>query len=148
MIAYLFSFIWYIGCSYLVRDGCSAIIFVKHVKTVFIQVLNLCSVVHNAVRMHELLPCRESSHKCHHAAQTTPTWTKMILTCFMKFIAVHAIHGQIWMNNVPNGSTELCYHALKSVLYLFSILRNLESNPGFLKKKLTLYTLCHDKCTI
>ena len=45
-------------------------------------------IVHNAVRMHELLLCRESSRKCHHAAQTTPTWTKTILTCFTKLIAV------------------------------------------------------------
>ena len=35
-----FSLIWYIGRSYWVRDGCSAIIFVKHVKTYFIQVLS------------------------------------------------------------------------------------------------------------
>ena len=32
--------------------------------------------------------CCESSRKCHHAAQTTPTWTKTILTCFTKLIAV------------------------------------------------------------
>ena len=36
-----FSFIWDIDRSYWVRDGCSAIIFVKHVKTVSIQVLSL-----------------------------------------------------------------------------------------------------------
>ena len=35
-----FSFLWYIGRSYWVRDGCSAIILVKHVKTVFVQVLS------------------------------------------------------------------------------------------------------------
>ena len=36
------SFISYIGHSYWVRDGCSAIIVVKHVKTVFVKVLS-CS---------------------------------------------------------------------------------------------------------
>ena len=44
--------------------------------------------VHNAVRMRELLLCCERSRKCHHAAQTKPTWTKTILTCFTKLIAV------------------------------------------------------------
>ena len=37
-------------------------------------------IVHKAVRMHQLLLCCESSRKCHHAAQTTPTWTKPIFT--------------------------------------------------------------------
>ena len=32
-------------------------------------------IVHKAVRMHLLLLCCESSRKCYHAAQTTPTWT-------------------------------------------------------------------------
>ena len=55
-----FSFIWYIGRSNWVRDGCSAIIVVKHVKTAFIQVLS--QLVHRAVRMHNsLLLCCESS---------------------------------------------------------------------------------------
>ena len=33
------------------------------------------------------LLCCESSRKCHHAAQRTPTWTRTILTCFTKLIA-------------------------------------------------------------
>ena len=57
-----------------IRDGCSAIMFLKHLHPSFV------STVHNAVRMHELLLCCESSRKCYHAAQTTPTWTKTILT--------------------------------------------------------------------
>ena len=69
----LISFMWYIGHSYWVRDGCSAIIFVKHFKTVFVQVLSYSTLC---------------SHKSHHAAQTTPTWTKIILTCFTKLIDV------------------------------------------------------------
>ena len=45
----------------------------------------ICFVIeHNAVRTHELLHCCESSRKGHHAAQTTPTWTKPISTCFIK----------------------------------------------------------------
>ena len=50
MIAYLFIFhigLWYIGRSYWVRDGCSLIIFVKRVKTVFVQVLS-CSTQFSA----------------------------------------------------------------------------------------------------
>ena len=89
-------------------------------------------IVHNAVQMHELLLCCESSRKCHHATQTTPTWTKTSLTCFTKLTAVQPSIAEIWMNNVPNES-RIINHALKSVLlYLFSILRNLEWNPGFL----------------
>ena len=45
-------------------------------------------IVQKAVRMHSLLLCCESSRKCHHAAQAMPTWTKPILTCFTKLIAV------------------------------------------------------------
>ena len=41
----IFSFfIWYIPRSYWVMDGCSAIIFETHVKTVFVQVLSLCTM--------------------------------------------------------------------------------------------------------
>ena len=87
--------------SHWVRDGCSAIIFVKHVKTVFVQVLSL---VHNTVRTHELLLGCESSCKCHHAAQTTPTWTKTTDMCYKIDCCAGSIHGQIWMNNVPNES--------------------------------------------
>ena len=73
--------------SYWVRDGCSAIIFVKHVKTVFVQ-------VHNAVWLHELLflfafLVRAPANAIIYAAQTTPTVLhKTILTCFTKLIAV------------------------------------------------------------
>ena len=35
-----------------------------------------------------MLLCCESSRKCHYAAQTTPTWTKTVLTCTTKLIAV------------------------------------------------------------
>ena len=38
--------------------------------------------------MHYLLLCCESSRKYHHAAQTTPTLPKPILTCLTKCIAV------------------------------------------------------------
>ena len=38
------------------------------------------------------------------AAQTMPTWTKPILTCFYKIDCSAAIHGWIWMNKVPNES--------------------------------------------
>ena len=88
---------WHIDHSYWVRDGCSAIIFVKHVKTVFVQ-------VHNAGRMRELLLCCESSGNCHHAAQTTPTWGGGGMTCFYKIDCRAAIHGRIRMNNVPHES--------------------------------------------
>ena len=50
-------------------------------------------IVHKAMRM----LCCESSRKCHHAAQTTPTWTKPILTCFTKCIAVQ-VCSHPWPN--------------------------------------------------
>ena len=110
------SFIWYIGCLY-VRDCCSTIIFVEHVKTVFVQVLSWN----------------------YHAAQiTTPTWTKTNLTCFYKIDCCAAIHGRIWMSNVPNESriimlhvynawkcTEFCY------LFFFSFLEKFGVKLGF-----------------
>ena len=83
--------------------------------------------------MHEFLLCCESSLKCHHAAQTTPTWTKTILSCFTTFIAVQPSMTKYELTMYQMKVEELCYHAPKSVLlHLFSILRNLESNLGFL----------------
>ena len=44
-----------------------------------------------------------------------------------------AIYGRIWMNNVPNESRIIMLSRTKtSFVYIFLILRNLESNPGFL----------------
>ena len=60
-----------------------------------LMLLSLC------MRMHELLLCCESSHRCHHAAQTTPTWTK---TMFYKIDCWAEIHGRMWMDNEPNES--------------------------------------------
>ena len=64
---FIFLVHWY-------RDGCSAICFVKYIQTFFVQVFSL---LHNTVRMHEFLLCCESSRKCC-AMQTTLT-TKIIL---------------------------------------------------------------------
>ena len=48
--------------------------------------------------MHELLLCCESSRKCRHAAQRLPTWTKTMLTCFTKLIAVQPSMAEYeWM---------------------------------------------------
>ena len=66
-------------------------------------------VVHYAGRMHELLLCCKSSHKCHHVAQTMPTWTKIILTCFTKLIDVQPSMAE-WMNNVPNKNNVAIMH--------------------------------------
>ena len=119
-----------------------------------------------------LLLC-ESSRKCHHTAQTMPTSTKPILTCFTKLIAVQPSMAEYEWTMYQIKVDKLCYHALKSVLlYLFSMLRNLESNPGFLLrnsiklltqnleksnfgmfyKKLLLsshlFSIMHDQCVI
>ena len=120
MIAYIFFFhtvYWsfILGQGWLLR-----MIFVKHVKTIFVQ-------VHNAVRMHELLCC-ESSRKCQHKqCQLGQEQFEM----FYKIDCCAAIHGRIW--TMYQMKVELCYHVLKSVLfYLFSIWRHSESNRGFL----------------
>ena len=45
MIVQLFLFhIWYIGHSCWITDDCSGIIFVKHVKIIFFQVLSISSI--------------------------------------------------------------------------------------------------------
>ena len=49
----------------------------------------------NAVRMHELLLCCESSRKCHDAVPATPTWTKTIFEMFYKIEYCAAKHGRI-----------------------------------------------------
>ena len=88
------------------------------------------------MRMHEfeLLLCCKSSRKCHHAAQTTPTWTKAFFLYLYVWqwilIAVQPSMAEYEWTMYQMKKKKLCYHALKS--YLFPILRNLESNPGFL----------------
>ena len=66
---------------------------------------------------------------------------------FYKIDCCAAIHGCIWMNNVPNESRIIMLSCteISFVIYLFSILRNFKSNPGLLFKKLTLY---NSYCTI
>ena len=127
MIAYLFFFHMVHWSFIFVMDGCSAIIFVKHVTTVFVQ-------FHNAVRMHELLLSCESSRRYHHAAQRTPTWTKIVLT-FYKTVCCAAIHGL----NVPNESRIV----MLSVLLSFFHLEKFGVKPRFLFKiffTLTVYS--------
>ena len=156
MIAYLFFFqssIWYIGRSYWVRDGCSAIIFVFSMsklssskfchstqssadalivallwklpqmpscstnnanldKTNFdmFYKIDCCAAIHGQIMTEQCTKLKKTNYAImrwicfvisvfnfekfwvkpgfYHAAQTTPTWTKPILTCFTKLIAV------------------------------------------------------------
>ena len=81
------SFIWYIGRLYWVRDGCSAIIFVKHFKTVSIQVLSLYTKQCGCINCCFVVKAPANAIM-QHKPQTMPTWTKPILTCFTKLIAV------------------------------------------------------------
>ena len=58
---------------------------------------------------------------------------KTNLTSFTKMIAVQPSMAKYEWTMYQIKVDLLCYHALKSVLlYLFSILRNFESNPDFL----------------
>ena len=127
-----FAFIWSIGRSYWVRDGYSAIIFVKHVKTVFVKVLPSADAW--IVSLFWKLPQMPS------CSANNADMDKNNFEMFYKIDCCAAIHGRIWINNVPNESRII----MKSVLlYLFSILRNLESNPGFLFLTYTVYHTCH-----
>ena len=62
---------------------------------------HVCNACQNCLHpSFALLLCCESSRKCHHAAQTTRTWTKTILT----FYKIYCCSARISMNNVPNES--------------------------------------------
>ena len=94
---YYSSFIWHIDHAYWLIDDCSAIIFVKHVKTVSIQVLSLytkqcgcksycCFVVKapaNAIMQHKQRLLGQSQ-----------------FDMFYKHYCCAAIHCQIWMNYI------------------------------------------------
>ena len=89
--------------------------------------------VHKAVRMHLLLLCCESSRKCYHAAQTMPTWTKPIWHVLQKLL----LCSYPWPNmNELCTKLKLTNYAImrwNQFCYIcFLILRNFESNPGFL----------------
>ena len=100
MIAYLyFSFIWYIGRSYWVRDGCSAIIFVKHVKTVFNQVLSLYTKQCGCINC-----CFVVKAPANAIMQRKCQLGQKQFWLFYKLNCCAAIHGRIWMNDVPNES--------------------------------------------
>ena len=68
-------------------------------------------IVHKAVRMHLILLCCESSHKCYHAAQTTPTWTKPNWHALQKW----------WLCSHPWPNMNELYNKLK--LTYFVIMR-------------------------
>ena len=91
---------------------------------------SFCKACQNCLRAFFSLCSCESSRKCHHAAQTKSTWTKTILTGFYKIDCCAAIHGGIWMNNVPNKHRIFMLSRAKiSLLYIFSNLEKFESNP-------------------
>ena len=98
-------------------DGCSAIIFVKHVKSVFVQVLLCCFAVKaraNAImqRKQRQLGQKQFWHVLPNWLLCNHPWPNMNEQCYQMKVEYL-----------------VCYNALKLVvLYLFSILRNLESN--------------------
>ena len=105
------SYPWYIGHMYWVMDGCSAIIFVKHIlvyQTVFVQVLSLCSHsthLHNAVQMHELIVALLwKLLQMPSCSANNSNLSKNNDAMFYKIDCCAATHGRIWMNNVPNES--------------------------------------------
>ena len=65
------------------------------------------------------------------SAQTTPTWTKPILTCFTKVIAVQPSMAEYEWTMYQIKEDYSCYHALKSVLLYFFQFEKLGVKPGF-----------------
>ena len=71
---------------------------------------------------------------CIHAAQTTRTWTKTILACFTKLIAVQPSMAEYerTVGPIPNDSIMIMLSCTEiSSFFPPPIWRNLESNPGF-----------------
>ena len=144
MIAYLFSFIWYIDRSYFGQE--------------WLLSSNFCKACPNC--LHPSHSTQSSADalivavlwklpQMRHSAQITPTWTKPIWTCFYKIYCCAAIHGRIWMNNIPNQSSLImlsCTEIRFVISFFFSILRNLESNSGFhLRNSIKLLTQTLEK---
>ena len=84
---------------YSVMDGCTAINFVKHVKTVFVHVGVVCAAWWH---MREL--SQPSNNSCIRTAlcKKKKNWTKTVLTCFTKKNDCWAaIPDPTWTTNVP-----------------------------------------------
>ena len=96
---FIFLSLWYIGRSYWIRDGCSAIIFVKHVKTVFIQVLSYSTQINADASIVALLWKLPQMPSC---STNNANLDKTNFDMFYKIDCCAAIHDQIWMNYVPN----------------------------------------------
>ena len=118
------------------------IIFLKHVKTVFVQVL---SFVHDIMQCGCMNCCFVVKAPANATMQRKQRQLgqKQFLTYFTNLIAVQPSMAkyewtmlQMKVENIMLSCTEISFH--RSFFY-FTILRNLESNPGFLFS-LTLYT--------
>ena len=139
MIAYIyFAFIWYIGPSYVVRDGWSAIMFVKHVKTVFVQVLSCitqCSadawIVALLWKLLQMPSCSANS------ANLDKNNCKMLY----KIYCCAAIHGRIWINNVLNESRIIILSWTEISFVIFFCGDILSQTRVFFYFLLTLYTV-------
>ena len=96
----------------------------------------LCSskfwVVHSAVRMHDLLLCCESSRNS--CSTNNANLDKKKFDMFYKTDCCAAVHGRIWMNNVPNESRIIMLSCteISFVIYFFRFWKFFESNSGFL----------------
>ena len=97
---FIFLSLWSIGCSYLDSNGCSAISFVKHVNC---QKLSSSKFYHSTqssadtliVALLWKLPQMPS------CSTNNANLDKTNFDMFYKIDCCAAIHGRIWMNNVP-----------------------------------------------
>ena len=89
-------------------------------------------IVHNAVRMHELLLCCERSRICHHIMQHKHKLRPIFFDMFYKIDCCAAVHGRIWMNNVPNESKIIMLSCTESVMLYFFDFEKFGVKPWFL----------------
>ena len=75
---------------------------------------------------------------------------KKCFNMFYKIDCCAAIHGRIWMNNVPNESriVMLSCNEISFVIYISSILRNFGVKPGFFFLYITLYDGNHTQLNL
>ena len=101
MVAYLFFFhMLQTGHSYWVRGGCSAIILVKHVKTVF----KFCHDSTQSSADALIVALLWKLPQIPSCSTNDANLDKNSFDMFYKFDCCAAIHGRIWMDNihVPN----------------------------------------------
>ena len=111
---------WIVNCSHWLNCsyGCSAIVFVKHVKTVFVQLLSCSTQCSADAWIVALLWKLTQMPSC---TANNANLDKNNFYMFYKIDCCAAIHGRMWMHNVPNESRLIMLPCtdISFVIYLF-----------------------------